>query len=238
MYLANFPRPKCKFSWASHIVLQLIKRLLVLCVARQLITVFRASRLRPCTEAKESSPSTHTNFSNTAFQLWTPSHPCPRLPNGLFPLMSLSVPVSLPFLCPDQNLECISRFCHACYISHHIDLISLIICADYCQLWRCWLLNSLQSHVTSPSDVLILYYTYLFIYLFALGVWSGFSWLRIGTGGGILWIRWWTSDSAATDLIDYLFVCSLFNDYFSETQDLLASKYFLKDYKFQNRGTD
>jgi hypothetical protein len=23
-------------------------------------------------------------------------------------------------------------------------------------------------------------------------VWSGFSWLRIGTGGGLLWMRWWT----------------------------------------------
>jgi hypothetical protein len=24
------------------------------------------------------------------------------------------------------------------------------------------------------------------------GVYSGSSWLRIGTGGGLLWIRWWT----------------------------------------------
>jgi hypothetical protein len=24
------------------------------------------------------------------------------------------------------------------------------------------------------------------------GVWSGFSWLMIGTDGGLLWIRWWT----------------------------------------------
>jgi hypothetical protein len=24
------------------------------------------------------------------------------------------------------------------------------------------------------------------------GVWSGFSWLRIGTVGGLLWMRWWT----------------------------------------------
>jgi hypothetical protein len=24
------------------------------------------------------------------------------------------------------------------------------------------------------------------------GVWSGFSWLGIGTGGGLLWTRWWT----------------------------------------------
>jgi hypothetical protein len=23
-------------------------------------------------------------------------------------------------------------------------------------------------------------------------VWSGFNWLRIGTGGGLLWLRWWT----------------------------------------------
>jgi hypothetical protein len=23
-------------------------------------------------------------------------------------------------------------------------------------------------------------------------VWSGFSWLRIGTVGGLLWMRWWT----------------------------------------------
>jgi hypothetical protein len=25
-------------------------------------------------------------------------------------------------------------------------------------------------------------------------VWSGFSWLRIGTGGGLLWTQWWTSE--------------------------------------------
>jgi hypothetical protein len=24
------------------------------------------------------------------------------------------------------------------------------------------------------------------------GVWIGSNWLRIGTGGGLLWIRWWT----------------------------------------------
>jgi hypothetical protein len=24
------------------------------------------------------------------------------------------------------------------------------------------------------------------------GVWSGFTWLRVGTGGGLLWMRWWT----------------------------------------------
>jgi hypothetical protein len=24
------------------------------------------------------------------------------------------------------------------------------------------------------------------------GVWSGFTWLRIGTVGGLLWLRWWT----------------------------------------------
>jgi hypothetical protein len=24
------------------------------------------------------------------------------------------------------------------------------------------------------------------------GVWSVFSWLRIGTVGGLLWMRWWT----------------------------------------------
>jgi hypothetical protein len=24
------------------------------------------------------------------------------------------------------------------------------------------------------------------------GVWSGFTWLRIGTVGGLLWMRWWT----------------------------------------------
>jgi hypothetical protein len=23
------------------------------------------------------------------------------------------------------------------------------------------------------------------------GVWSGFTWLRIGTVGGMLWMRWW-----------------------------------------------
>jgi hypothetical protein len=23
-------------------------------------------------------------------------------------------------------------------------------------------------------------------------VWSGFTWLRIGTVGGLLWMRWWT----------------------------------------------
>jgi hypothetical protein len=26
----------------------------------------------------------------------------------------------------------------------------------------------------------------------ALGVWIGFDWLRTGTGGGLLWVRWWT----------------------------------------------
>jgi hypothetical protein len=25
------------------------------------------------------------------------------------------------------------------------------------------------------------------------GVWSGFTWLRIGTSGGLWWMRWWTS---------------------------------------------
>jgi hypothetical protein len=25
------------------------------------------------------------------------------------------------------------------------------------------------------------------------GVWSGLTWLRIGTVGGLLWMRWWTS---------------------------------------------
>jgi hypothetical protein len=24
-------------------------------------------------------------------------------------------------------------------------------------------------------------------------VWSGFTWLRIGTVGGLLWMRWWIS---------------------------------------------
>jgi hypothetical protein len=24
------------------------------------------------------------------------------------------------------------------------------------------------------------------------GVWIGFDWLRIGTGGELLWMRWWT----------------------------------------------
>jgi hypothetical protein len=24
------------------------------------------------------------------------------------------------------------------------------------------------------------------------GVWIGFDWLRTGTGGGLLWVRWWT----------------------------------------------
>jgi hypothetical protein len=24
------------------------------------------------------------------------------------------------------------------------------------------------------------------------GMWSGFTWLRIGTVGGLLWMRWWT----------------------------------------------
>jgi hypothetical protein len=24
------------------------------------------------------------------------------------------------------------------------------------------------------------------------GVWSGFTWLRIGIAGGLLWMRWWT----------------------------------------------
>jgi hypothetical protein len=24
------------------------------------------------------------------------------------------------------------------------------------------------------------------------GLFSGFTWLRIGTGGGLLWVRWWT----------------------------------------------
>jgi hypothetical protein len=26
----------------------------------------------------------------------------------------------------------------------------------------------------------------------AWGVWIGFDWLRTGTGGGLLWVRWWT----------------------------------------------
>jgi hypothetical protein len=26
----------------------------------------------------------------------------------------------------------------------------------------------------------------------AWGVWIGFDWLRTGTGGGMLWVRWWT----------------------------------------------
>jgi hypothetical protein len=25
-----------------------------------------------------------------------------------------------------------------------------------------------------------------------VGVWSEFTWLRIGTVGGLLWMRWWT----------------------------------------------
>jgi hypothetical protein len=25
-----------------------------------------------------------------------------------------------------------------------------------------------------------------------VGVWSGFTWLSIGTGGALLWMRWWT----------------------------------------------
>jgi hypothetical protein len=25
-----------------------------------------------------------------------------------------------------------------------------------------------------------------------LGVWIGFDWLRTGTCGGLLWMRWWT----------------------------------------------
>jgi hypothetical protein len=24
------------------------------------------------------------------------------------------------------------------------------------------------------------------------GVWSGFTWLRLGSVGGLLWLRWWT----------------------------------------------
>jgi hypothetical protein len=24
------------------------------------------------------------------------------------------------------------------------------------------------------------------------GVWSGFTWPRIGTAGGLSWMRWWT----------------------------------------------
>jgi hypothetical protein len=27
------------------------------------------------------------------------------------------------------------------------------------------------------------------------GAWTGLIWLRIGTGGGLLWIRWWTFGS-------------------------------------------
>jgi hypothetical protein len=27
---------------------------------------------------------------------------------------------------------------------------------------------------------------------FVGGVWSGFTWLRIGIAGGLLWVRWWT----------------------------------------------
>jgi hypothetical protein len=26
----------------------------------------------------------------------------------------------------------------------------------------------------------------------ALGVWIGIDWLRTGTSGGLLWVRWWT----------------------------------------------
>jgi hypothetical protein len=26
----------------------------------------------------------------------------------------------------------------------------------------------------------------------AWGVWTGFDWLRTGTGDGLLWVRWWT----------------------------------------------
>jgi hypothetical protein len=25
-----------------------------------------------------------------------------------------------------------------------------------------------------------------------LGMWNGFTWLRIGTVDGLLWMRWWT----------------------------------------------
>jgi hypothetical protein len=29
----------------------------------------------------------------------------------------------------------------------------------------------------------------------AWGVWIGFDWLRTGTDGGLLWVRWWTLGS-------------------------------------------
>jgi hypothetical protein len=27
---------------------------------------------------------------------------------------------------------------------------------------------------------------------FDWGLWIGFDWLRTGSGGGLLWVRWWT----------------------------------------------
>jgi hypothetical protein len=44
------------------------------------------------------------------------------------------------------------------------------------------------------------------------GVWSGSSWLRIGTGGGLLWIRRWTCGFWCHEVSFSLFICGLFKD--------------------------
>jgi hypothetical protein len=33
------------------------------------------------------------------------------------------------------------------------------------------------------------------------GVWIGFDWLRIGTCGGLLWVRWWTFGFLCHELV-------------------------------------
>jgi hypothetical protein len=37
-------------------------------------------------------------------------------------------------------------------------------------------------------------------------VWSGFTWLRIGTVGGLLWMRWWTLGFWRHG-VSYMYVC-------------------------------
>jgi hypothetical protein len=37
-----------------------------------------------------------------------------------------------------------------------------------------------------------------------LGVWTGFDWLRIESGGGLLWVRWWTFRFFPMELVSQL----------------------------------
>jgi hypothetical protein len=42
-------------------------------------------------------------------------------------------------------------------------------------------------------------------------MWSGFAWLRIGTGDELLWMRWWTFGFWRHGVVNLLssFLCSL-----------------------------